>query len=185
MKKPCTLFILCFLISLTTYAQTDQGTWLVGLSGNGSFQKDGLNRLSQVQLAPQLGYFVARNLALGAQLSLDQRESRYRGNTTLKSHATSAYGQARYYIGNAKLKPYATILAGYGWNRGHGLDGTGDLVRFRGDDGWQAAAGAGLAYFVGPQIALEAEAHYRFLNHGRFDRDRSATTLRLGIALYW
>jgi hypothetical protein len=61
----------------------------------------------------------------------------------------------------------------------------GEQIRFRGDEGWNASLGAGVAYFVAPKVALEADANYRYHFKSDLGKEKNnAVTLRLGITLY-
>jgi outer membrane protein W len=104
---------------------------------------------------------------------------------TYKSNTTSIHGLARYYFGNWKARPYVNFMTGYTWNRALTMSQNGELVRFRGDEGWNASLGAGVAYFVAPKVALEADANYRHhFNDDLGRRNNRAVTLRLGLSLY-
>jgi len=186
MKKPICYVALFSLLSLSCFAQTKRGTVLVGLAGNASFTKNFSFKSSNSTFSPRVGAFLAKNLALGGQMSFDRQTSEFHGfsnnyNRTIES-SVSAF--ARYYFGEAKLKPFVTAQTGYSWlrTRSTAPDRRG---YFRGDEKWQAAVGAGLAWFVAPKVAIEVEANYRFLNRSEVKiLDNGNQNFRLGLALY-
>ena len=180
MKKRFFCLLLLAGTSFSTLAQTEPGTWLVGLSGNGAIRRDAINRNTQLQATPLVGYFVRKHLALGGQLAWDHfRISSSGSQVTYKSSAMNANALARLYFGEGKLKPYGTLLGGYAWSwrSPYGMVG----VNQGGIDGWNAAVGAGVAYFVAPQVALEGQVDYRFLNNSDV---KQVAAFRLGLALY-
>jgi opacity protein-like surface antigen len=186
MKKPLYFLGLLSLLSFSALAQTEQGTWLVGLAGNGSINRVQNARNANVLFMPHVAYFVSRNIALGGQLSVDHTRRTFDTNLISSSTATGANALARFYIGDWKLRPYVNVMAGYAWHRAKGLDGiTGEPMRFRGDQRWNTSVGAGVAYFVAPKVALEADVNYRYFWRGDFDtRKNAGTTFRLGLSLY-
>ncbi|GAB2783482.1 hypothetical protein GCM10027275_29330 [Rhabdobacter roseus] len=180
MKKCFFCLLLLAGTSFSAWAQTEPGTWLVGLSGNGAIRKQDFNRNTQLQATPLVGYFVRKNLALGGQVAWDHFQRGSSGfQFTYKSSTMNANALARLYFGEGKLKPYGTLLGGYAWS-------WRDVpyllpVNHGGIDGWNAAVGAGGAYFVAPQVALEGQVDYRFLNNGDV---KQVAAFRLGFALY-
>ncbi|WP_247231955.1 outer membrane beta-barrel protein [Telluribacter sp. SYSU D00476] len=186
MNKQSTLLLaLLTLLSFSSLAQTDQGTWMVGLSGNGSFKRAKYSTTTSLQLAPQLGYFIGRNLALGTQFSLDYTHHIFFEDLTHKAKRTSFYGLSRYYIGNWKARPYVNLMVGRSWNRDIITYSNGVVSRMREDEAWNTSLGAGVAYFVGPKVAIEADANYRYYLRNDFGRRiTDAVTLRFGLSLY-
>lgn len=185
MKKSLLLsgFLTC--LSFSSFAQTEKGSWLLGLSGNASFKTVEQNRRTSIQAAPLIGYFVKNNLALGTQLTLDHNRRLFMDQLNDKANTVSLHGMSRYYLGTWKARPYLNFTGGYTWNRALTVLPNGEQIRFTGDEGWNASLGAGLAYFVAPKVALEADANYRHYFASDLGREKNnAVTFRLGIALY-
>lgn len=186
MKKSIGHIALFSLLSLSVFAQTERGTVLVGLAGNASFNKNSSFKSSHVTFSPRVGVFLANNLVVGGQMSLDRQTSDLFsfGNNYTRTLETSVGAFARYYLGDAKLRPYFSAQTGYSWLR---MKSTVPFERgyLQGDQKWQASAGAGLAWFVTPRVALEAEANYRFLNYNKVQIGEDANlNLRVGLSLY-
>ncbi|WP_247236174.1 outer membrane protein [Telluribacter sp. SYSU D00476] len=186
MKNPLYFLGLLSLLSFSALAQTEQGTWLVGVAGNGASRRVQQTQNTNILFTPHVAYFVSRNVALGGQLSVDYTRRTFDTHLISSSTATGANALARFYIGDWKVRPYVNVLAGYAWHRAQGSDViTGQPTRFRGDEKWNASVGAGVAYFVAPKVALEADVNYRYFLRGDFDsRKNAATTFRLGLSLY-
>jgi hypothetical protein len=185
MNRLYAFLVFALLLSFTTLAQTDPGTWLLGLSGNAAFKGAEQSRTTNLQAAPLIGYFVDKNWVVGTQLTLDHERRKFMDKLNYKAQSTSLHAISRYYIGDWKARPFLQVMTGYNWNRALVPDSNGQLVKYRGDEGWNASLGAGLAYFVAPKVALEADANYR--HHFSSDlgrRNNRAVTLRLGLSLY-
>ncbi|TDB59567.1 hypothetical protein EZE20_22475 [Arundinibacter roseus] len=132
-----------------------------------------------------LGYFVAKNLAIGGQFNLSNSTKSLSGSTSYKERNRSIHGMVRYYVGDRKVKPYLNLMIGF--NRdSYFLNGVnGMLVLMEFNKGMNASLGAGLAYFVLPKVALEAEANYQNYFDKDFDDSRvNNMKLRLGVSFY-
>lgn len=135
MKK--TFFVAAFLVAgfMSANAQTEKGTLLLG--GNVSFQtSDGISYFSA---APNVGFFIANNLAIGV-----------RGNLlTGESYTAWAVGPfvRGYFAGSEKGK----LFAEGGVNVG-GVTDEDTEVGF--------GLGAGYALFLNKSVALEFGANY-------------------------
>lgn len=126
--KTFTVALLLTLIVFTIEAQTDRGKILIG--GSSSFSSmlgiynskddDGKGDADYdltISLAPQVGFFVIKGLAVGLQLN-----SEFYWDIADKSYDEATYMYtldmispfARYYFGSAKVKPYAQAAAGIG-----------------------------------------------------------------------
>lgn len=135
MKK--LFFVVTFFVSgiIVSNAQTEKKTWLLG--GNLSFQTSDGN--SMFNAAPNLGYFVANNVAVGARLNL----------LTAEGYTAWAVGPfvRGYFAGSDKGKFFGEGSANIG-----GADGSDTEFGF--------GAGAGYALFLNRSIALEFGANY-------------------------
>lgn len=91
----------------------------------------------------------------------------------------------RYYIGDWKVKPYLNLMAGYSRYMVLQEGVSGFLVDTEYSKGMNASLGAGLAYFMSPKVALEAEANYQKYFYDDLDDSKiSAVKLRMGISFY-
>lgn len=135
MKK--TFALLAFVvITVVSQAQTEKGTWLLG--GNISFTQQ--EDQSYFNLSPDLGYFIAPNVAVGIDASLNTGE----GYT---SWAIGPFGRY-YFTQNTQGKPFAglSFLVG-GFTSADTYTGFG--------------AEAGYALFLNRSVALEFGLQYQ------------------------
>lgn len=135
MKK--ILFVTAFIIAgiVSANAQTEKGTLLLG--GDVSFQTSDGNSVFIAK--PAIGYFVARNLAIGGQFNLLAGD----GYT---SWALGPFVRG-YFAGNEKGKFYGQL----GLNVG-GASGTDTEIGF--------GIGAGYAIFLNQSIAINLGLAY-------------------------
>lgn len=135
MKK--VLLVATILVAgfMSANAQTEKGNWLLG--GNVSFQtSDGT---SVFMAAPNLGYFVAKNLAAGARLNL----------LTSEGYTAWAVGPfvRGYFAGSDKGKFFG--------EGGVNIGGAEDV-----DTEVGFGVGAGYSIFLNRSVALEFGANY-------------------------
>ncbi|MFT3704815.1 MAG: hypothetical protein QM802_20790 [Agriterribacter sp.] len=171
MKK--TILFVSFLCCLaTTKAQIQQGNVLVG--GDIADFSLGLNDggAFNVSLNPKAAWFVRNGIALGAYANLGLNAAKYIKPST--SYGVGALG--RYYLTDAnatvlrKTRFFAEATVGIeGYNPGEGSN----------TNGLGMTAGPGVAYFVTPNIGLEALAKYRGIVG--FGSSVTSSNLMLGI----
>jgi outer membrane protein len=160
--------MLCFVISLK--GQTEQGNVLLGgetklnfTSMNSKWKTDDDNgeygKTTNLELSPQIGFFVADGLALGVELPVmyssekDEDDDKY--STT--SFAFAPF--LRYYFGTSNVKPYF-----------HGAVGLGSMkMKFDPASGSSADAsarmflyelGGGLGIFLNDKVSLDIGLGY-------------------------
>jgi outer membrane protein len=121
MKTLC-LIITISLIGLSrSNAQTEKGRWTIGAQvGNFTYQKQesGYQNLSG-NLTPLAGYFVANGLVMGTGIPFGISSTKY-GDSYVNFYNLRQTGTSiglspfvRYYIGQAKLKPFVSIAYSY------------------------------------------------------------------------
>jgi len=150
------LFTLLLLASVAN-AQTDKGDWMVG--GNMTINTTKGN--SEFAFQPSAGYFFANNFVAGGQFILNfskQEDTKY---------STLAAGPfARYYfnISNSAFKPFlhADFSVGSTSVQIAGLDKTSTTTT-------SFFIGAGGAYFINSNVALEALAGYNRIKIETYD----------------
>ncbi len=150
-KKILLLCLVTLLAVAGCFSQTEKGDWLVG--GNMTINTTSNN--SAFTLQPNAGYFFANNFAAGADLALNFSKT---GN--VKTSAESAGPFARYYFNlhQSPFKPF--VVAEYA---------IGNLVTRLPDSKSSNTfsnffLGAGGAFFINSNVALEAVAGY---NHSK------------------
>jgi opacity protein-like surface antigen len=147
MKKTALVFLAAMVVFSAVKAQTDKGDWMVG--GNMTINTTKGN--SQFSLLPGAGYFFARNFAAGANFTLSFEKFDQTKTTTL-----GVGPFARYYfsLANPDLKPF--LHADFSL-----LTETSKYPTYKNSNtATSFFVGGGLAYFINPNVALEAVAGY-------------------------
>ena len=159
------------MVSYTfSLAQTERGRWQVGTQiGDLSYVDNGTggSRRFSGSLVPSAGYFIAKNLVIGAGLPLSLSTSRTQdaasvyGGYEVKSTITGL-GLApfvRYYLGDAKLKPFLGLSYSYVLSTANYQSYTGAKSSATGHTN-VITPNLGLAYFITRTIALNATLGY-------------------------
>ncbi|SDJ95131.1 Outer membrane protein beta-barrel domain-containing protein [Catalinimonas alkaloidigena] len=146
--KSYVLLALVAFASLPALAQTEQGSVLLG--GNASLQ---FNDPFSITVAPNIGVFVRDNFAIGSALSVSYQES-----STSRYTSLGVIPFARLYFGHLPVRPFVMGNVGYSHERSRSKTGPGRQTSTynRGI----ANIGAGLAYFLSDQVALETTLLY-------------------------
>jgi outer membrane protein len=184
MKKGLFTVVALVVTSSLVQAQTEKGRWLVGAQvGNGSYQDQNQAWSFSIDLTPSAGYFVAKNLLVGARLPLSFDRSRsyefvFPNPNTLTTSTSTSYGLgpfARYYIGEGKLKPY--VGASFTYGRSTTKREQGSLLVNQKINYTQISPTVGLAYFINRNVALNAGISYDI---SRYNYDISGSSSRPG-----
>ncbi|QHV97260.1 porin family protein [Spirosoma endbachense] len=152
------LVLLLFFSSLATMAQTEKGRWTIGAQV-GNFQYSTQNEYYSFSgsLSPYAGYFVAKNLTIGAGIPLSLATHKYydyHSNNT----GIGISPNVRYYFGNANLKPYAGLQ--YSYSRTHQRTRTGSQDTDANGFASSFSPSIGLAYFLNHTVALNIGLNY-------------------------
>lgn len=145
-------------------AQTEQGNWLVG--GNVSLNTAKNN--TNIGLTPSAGYFVLRNLAVGAALGLDYTKE---GTNKVTSFSLGPF--ARYYFGTLNVRPFADAELGFQSTKYKSSTTSNSY------NNTQYFLGGGLAAFINRNVAIEALAGYKHILDGS-----GGFNLRIGFQVY-
>ena len=145
MKK--ILFVItCFLFFAAAEAQTEKGDWLVG--GRLEFNTSQSN--ASFRFNPDIGWFVANNLAIGAQFNLTYTKL---GENKITSFGAGPF--ARYYFLKKNVRPFVLVS---------GAAETGKIKNNNStttENAFNYFVGGGTAFFINPNVALEAVIGYR------------------------
>ena len=139
MKKVLFAFGITLLSVITTHAQTEKGTLLLG--GDVTFSS--IDGNSNLTVRPNIGVFVAQNFAIGGRGYLYTGD----GFTSWRVGPFARY----YFTKNAKGKPFVGAQVSIG-----GTDDSDTEFGFGGS--------AGYAIFLNQSIALEFAINYERLN---------------------
>jgi hypothetical protein len=161
----------------------DRGVWLVGGIGRiyGTHDLDEDTRRFVIDLNPRLGYFVARHLAVHANLAFTYSSAA--GGV----HRSAGVGPGlSYYFGGprSRLLPYLTARTLFVWTRSGPADDASSVARYR-----QWLAGGGISWLVSRNVGLTAEAYYlrTILNELERETGDSATesyALDFGVTVF-
>ena len=166
MKK--ILVAIAMLISLASFAQTEQGDWLVG--GTAGFRTNKNN--NQFNFSPNAGYFFLKNFAAGANLQINFSEA-----GTLKTTTVGVGPFARYYFGNSNFRPFAVTQLDFlsATSKFNSVKTTSNGI------GW--LLGIGGAAFLNENVAFESIAGF---NYTKYKNASSNTgfSLSFGFQVY-
>ncbi len=147
MKKVILSLAIVTIAAISANAQTETGTWLLG--GSAGFSSAKVSGASEstttISIAPNAGYFVADNVAVGAQIAFE---------SVNKDHSSFAAAPfVRYYFlplgTSAKL--FANGTFGFGSYKPEGQSSQSFTA-------WELSAGP--AFFLNKSIALETAVYY-------------------------
>ncbi|RAJ89778.1 outer membrane protein [Larkinella arboricola] len=163
--KKAGLTLLLLTIGLNTMAQTQKGRWLLGAQvGDFSYRKFKGNRghSFSVDLAPTAGYFIANNLLVALTVPYSLQRTRYQSIPDAALSRQIGLGPSvRYYLGKAKLKPFAGLSYAYSWAKSRAVSTDLSLSlptnRFFTST---LSPNLGLAYFINRNVALNAGLNY-------------------------
>lgn len=178
MKKICfILIVFLFLFSFNSNAQIQKGNVLVGgdianlnltLGGGGAFH---------AKIDPKVAFFVQDNVALGAYVDFDLQTAKGAGTTS--NFGVGALG--RYYIndpGTNVLKHGRLFFEG-----NVGVEGV-SLSEGSNTTGLGLGIGPGYAYFITPNIGLEALLKYKGIVGFGSQPYNSNLNLGIGFQIY-
>lgn len=140
------------MVSQNAEAQLQKGTVMVGGQlANLGFGFGTANNV-QLQISPKVGYFVQNNLAIGAEVPLGFIA--VRGSDPIFNYGVGAFG--RYYFAPKEFNINNVLNKGrFFAEAGLGIAGQTNV-----EVGFNIRFGAGYAYFISPNVALEASAMY-------------------------
>lgn len=167
MKK--VLFAVFLLVSSNAiFAQVDQGQIMVG--GAAQFNRGSIGdwKSTEINIAPNLGYFVINQLAVGLRPEFTYGKTKQKINGTTLTNSSTTYTIApfvRYYFmpSGEQLNIFADASYGFG--------STKEKDESSVDENYYQIK-AGPAFFLTPNTALEFALYYRSYGGDRFPDDR-------------
>ena len=169
-------FTSILMISATlAVAQTERGRWQIGTQiGDLNYVDNGTGGAKRFSgsLEPSAGYFIAKNLVLGVGVPLSLSTTRDQGAASVYAGSetkSTIFGLGitpfvRYYLGNAKLKPFLGLSYSYVLsNANYQFSTTPYSVSKSTAQGYTniITPNLGLAYFVTRTVGLNATLGYR------------------------
>lgn len=151
-----TLVLTAMLFSATTYAQTEKGNMMVGANlGNigGTFQNGGSK--FNLNLTPKLGWFIKDDIAIGGEVNLGLSTG---NDQTDFIYGIGAFG--RYFIKDKSIE--VSKRARWFLEASAGFNGVNTKAgdQSTNTNGLGLGFGPGLAYFITPNVGLEALLKY-------------------------
>ena len=169
------LFILS-LVSLlifetdVTFGQFQQGKFFIGSDTTLSFKtkesgyrsdtgKHKDDKTSEIEIAPQVGYFVAYGLVLGLNTPVNIFSSKSETGNGHNSISWTLGGFFRYYFGSRPIKPFIFGKYGYGLEIIKLYNYLGDSYKFK-EVLSNYEFGAGLGFFLIDKVSLDFKIGY-------------------------
>lgn len=162
-------------------AQIQEGNLMVGVNlANIDLDLQKNNTRFGLGITPKIGYFIQDNLALGGELGLGFESAK---NTFAINYNISAFG--RYYIGD----PRAVILnhSRFFLEANAGIAGRNYKVKdvpSASTNGLGLGIGAGVAYFITPNIGLETLLKYNQIVGFGTSPTTGGLSLNIGFQIY-
>lgn len=173
MRKLFTL--LCILITISSNAQLKKGDWNINTSTNAPmnlrFRKtndvySGTYKSLDLGINPGVGYFIADRWEIGGGPAVSIYQTKFISpgpNSMLSKSNASSIGLnlfTRYYLKKeGRLRPYLIVSGGYAKLHNKYTSVDGSETRYSSHE-WRASAGAGLSWFIAPNVALFSELTY-------------------------
>ena len=180
--KISTFLIFLMVFSTVVRAQTEKGTAIISGSTNLTFSsltpkmEDGNNsmegnKVSNFEFTPGAGIFIANNLALGVQVSINSATERSNREDYTES-STMFLPFALLYFGNGDIKPFVQAALGMGTQKLK-YDNEKERANVFGYE-----IGGGLAVFLNQHVSLDFSLNYASAT-SKFDVDYNNTELKL------
>lgn len=177
------LFTLSLLViwNTTSNAQIQEGNLMVGVNIvdiDLGFQKD--NTHFGLGISPQIGYFIEDNFVLGAEVKVALNSFK---NSFSIDYGLSAF--SRYYLGDPRtvlLKHSRFFLEGDAGIAGRNFKTTGKPSTTT--NGLGLGVGGGIAYFISPNIGLEASLKYNGIINFGTSPSSGNLNLNIGFQIY-
>lgn len=181
-KKLLALAIVLLTGTCAVNAQLERGNVLIGADlANFDFGLSG-NKPVNIQLTPKAAWFLGDNLALGAYVHFGLQKP-VKGGPTNTSYGFGPL--ARYYV--YKVNDRSVVLLNHTRffvEANAGFEGTNVSKGGGSTNGLGLGIGPGLAYFVTPNIGLEALLKYNGIVGFGSTPTSSALNLNLGFQIY-
>ena len=191
--KKFTILAIALCATIGTYAQYSQGRMLAGGSVEfstttskvkGSGNSVTLGKSTSFSFAPQFGYFIIDNLAVGASLdlSLSKWKDEFDDDDNSSSTSIEIQPTVRYY-----LPQNIFFQAQVGLGTAKEKEGSGNVQEFKYNT-FSWAIAAGYAFFLNDNVALEPILGYGAQSLNNKDNDVKFTDgglfLRVGLQVY-
>jgi outer membrane protein W len=191
MKKLVLSIAFITLLTLTSFAQLEKGSWIGGVNGNVDFTflKSSSNQAFSFSLNPYAMYLVSKNLAVG--LNADYSYSFVKYNSTSQtgsdlvkysSNSLLFAPVVRKYFGNSKYRPYIGLTTGLAIYQTNSFVPTSPDVSKTTNFGYFLNPEAGISYWLNDKVFFDMKASYDLVNYKR-NSDYHSVDLKIGIGI--
>jgi len=193
MRKVIVTLVMLVMGSALAQAQTEKGRWTVGAQvgnlGYSGSSEPFRSRSFSMSLSPSAGYFVAKNLVIGASVPISYS---YGSNDVPNNDRSefSGFGVglapfARYYVGAAKLRLFLSASVDF---QQFWLSSTRFGAREAQRSNFNAtnySVGGGAAYFINNTVSLDASLNYTNYLGGSAGLPQGRLGLNIGFRLFF
>lgn len=186
--KILSIGLLFLSVVFTVNAQTEKGNLLIGGSTKlnfthinvklkSDFAKTDGGKVTDLELSPQIGFFIANGVAIGAEVPISyNRKKDDKSKETTTSISFTPF--VRYYFGSKNIKPYL-----------HGAVGLGRMKRKDSLNEFPMnlfmyELGGGLAFFLNEKVSLDIGIGYASVRaKPTKDNDHNYRSISRGVGL--
>jgi hypothetical protein len=180
------------LLTITSSAQLEKGSWIGGVSGNVGFSHStsSSNHSFSYGINPYVMYLMSKNIAVG--LNVDSRNAIWKNEYSFGDGLTETnryyYNSLflapiiRMYFGNKQFRPYIGVTTGLSLDHTRNMGSTlfGDSKTT--DFGFFLNPEIGISYWLNDKVFFDFKASYDLLNSNRIAGYRTAD-LKIGIGI--
>jgi len=174
------LFFIYALFFSTAQAQTEQGNYLLGGSVSASaYTPTHDHTYYLVYIAPNIGYFIANDIAIGARVPLSYNTSYQNSSNITSVFSFGITPSVRYYFAKSEKNSLFTSIS-FGINSIYNSNSKNFSSSLLGD------ANVGFVYFLNRNIGLESSIEYYFYKPLILNSYMSSSIrLALGFQVYF
>ena len=191
MKKQVLSIAFITLLTLTSFAQLEKGSWIGGVSGNVGFSYNSSDiREFSLSLNPYALYLVSNNFAVGLNVdySFLHTKSYYpfsQTGTEFVKYSTNTVLFApivRKYFGTSKYRPYVGITTGLSIYQTPSFVPTSTDVAKSTEFGYILNPEVGVSYWLNDKVFFDLKASYDLIRPNRIG-DYHSIDLKIGIGI--
>ncbi|MCD4790879.1 MAG: hypothetical protein K8R37_12850 [Bacteroidales bacterium] len=174
--------LVVILLFTKVSAQTDQGNFMIGISGSGYYDESrGHYKELELSLSPDIGYFVSNNFMLGTGLCYSYFYTRsnysfsgYDGKKKNYTNTFSIFPIARYYVKIKKFSPFLHAYLGGTWGNSKEKSFEGEVLNREKLKGFVYGGGIGFTYFISKKVGVEVLFLYNYKEYKKKEEGESS-----------
>jgi len=170
------------LITFTSFAQLEKGSWIGGVNGNDDFTflKSSGNRAFSFSLNPYAMYLVSKNLAVGLNLDYDYDFVKY--SFEYSTHKLLLAPVIHKYFGNNKFRPFIGLATGLAMYQTNSFAAPDWDVSKSTNFGYFLNPEAGISYWLNDNVFFYHKASYDLINYDK-NSDYHTVDFKIGIGI--